>query len=100
MVQLNLNLTHACLYTHVKVYNLVCISFIACDVVHTHAIKHLWHTRHAPRQQIRHECTSSKPYIKTYVAHHTITYNHEHTLENHRARLIIHCIRKATDIID
>ena len=72
MVQLNLNLKHACWYmrvptrfTHVKVYNLACISFVACGfVMCTCAIKHLWHTRRAPHQQIHHEHMSSKPCMK------------------------------------
>ena len=72
MVQLNLNLTHAyrhtCVsahFTRVKVYNLACITFVACGfVVRTCTIKHSWHTRHALHQQIHHERTSSKPCMK------------------------------------
>ena len=53
-------LTHACWHTRmparftcVKVYNLACISSVARRfVVRTCAIKHLWHTRRAPYQQI------------------------------------------------
>ena len=69
MVQLNLNLTHACQYmrvpthfTHVKVYNLACISFVVHGfVMRSHAIKHSWHTRRAPHQQTCHERTSVNP---------------------------------------
>ena len=60
-------LVHACTCTFCmcKVYNLACISFVACKfVVRTRAIKHSWHTRRAPHQQIRHKCTSTKPYMK------------------------------------
>ena len=67
MVQLSLNFTHMCGYTYartrfvrVKVYNLECILLVACGfVVHTLAIKHLWHTRCAPHEQPRHEHTLS-----------------------------------------
>ena len=67
MVQLNLNLTHVCGYTcartcftPVKVYNVECIFFVARGfVVHIHAIKQSWHTRHAPHEQTQHECMFS-----------------------------------------
>ena len=63
MVQLNLNLIQVCGYmrasthfTKVKVYNMACIFFVACGfVVHSRAIKYLWHSIHAPHQQTRHE---------------------------------------------
>ena len=66
-VQLILNLIHACGYTRastrftrVKVYNMACIFFVALGfVVRTCAIKHSWHTRHAPHEQTRHERTFS-----------------------------------------
>ena len=58
---------HACGYTRastrftrVKVYNMACIFFVARGfVVRTCAIKHSWHTRHAPHEQTRHERTFS-----------------------------------------
>ena len=63
MVQLNLNFTHACGYTHtrtrftqVKVYNVECIFFVARGfVVRTRANKQLWHTRYAPHEQTHHK---------------------------------------------
>ena len=66
-VQLILNLIHACGYTRastrftrVKVYNMACIFLVARGfVVRTCAIKHSWHTRHAPHEQTRHKRTFS-----------------------------------------
>ena len=62
-VQLSSNFTHVCVYmcawtrfTHVKVYNLECIFLITRGfVMRTCAIKHSWHTRHAPHKQTRHK---------------------------------------------
>ena len=57
------------LYTHVwvhacmcmlKVYNVECIFFVACGfVMRTRAVKQSWHTRLAPHEETRHECTFS-----------------------------------------
>ena len=77
-VQLILNLIHACGYTRastrftrVKVYNMACIFFVARGfVVRTCAIKHSWHTRHAPHEQTRHERTF---HHQIHVAHQTCT---------------------------
>ena len=47
-------------FTQVKFYNVECIFIFAHGfVVHTHAIKQSWHTRHAPHEQTHHERTFS-----------------------------------------
>ena len=45
-------------FSHVKIYNMECIFFVACEfVVRIRAIKQSWHTRNAPQEQTRHEHT-------------------------------------------
>ena len=49
------------------------IFFVVCGVVVcTCAHPHLWHTRHAPHEQTRHEHILSYNH-QTHVAHHTIS---------------------------
>ena len=75
-VQLNLNFIHVCGYMHartcftrVKVYNVECIFFVACGfVVCTREIKQLWHTRHAPHEQTRHEHTFNHMWYTTQIS--------------------------------
>ena len=47
-VQLNLNFTHSCKHTHVKLQKLACMHTVACNFgMRTRASEHMRHTRYA-----------------------------------------------------